>query len=148
MVTKAIHDFFPQQGGGLPTSLVEVAQQVIATGQCTPPGHVELDQTCWPDCAFFELVNQRCERLDSYMNLEPLCEEIFDNLRPVMVYIEFNAGQIAHVVLLVGCDKQSNSFLVYDPKVGQSVKGYNELFSIDGGAWTRTFYSIGYSFHH
>src|SRR5271169_2216832 len=76
MVTKAIHDFFPQQGATLPTALIDVAQQVIATGQCTPPGQAELDQTCWPDCAIFELMNERCERLDNHMDLDPLCQEL------------------------------------------------------------------------
>ncbi len=148
MVTKAVHDFFPEQGSGLPVTLADVAREVIATGKCTPQGQMELDQPCWPDCAIFELINETCERLDKFMELELLCQEILDNLRPVMIYIEFNGGQVAHVVLLVGCDRQNGSFLVYDPKVGRCTKGYNELFSIDGGNWTRTFYRVGYSFRH
>lgn len=149
MVTKAVHDFFPQQGSALPVTLVDVARAVIATGKCTPEGQTELDQSCWPDCAIFELMNQTCERLDRSLELNLACQELLDNLRPIMIYIEFTGGQVAHVVLLVGCDRQTGTFLVYDPKKGgPSMMDYNELLGIDGGNWTRTFYRIGYSFQH
>jgi hypothetical protein len=146
MVMKGLHDFFPAQASHLPTTVEDVAKAVINTGACTPPGQSDLDQRCWPDCAVYELIGEQCTTHGNYIDADLLIQELVQNRRPVMIYIEANGGQIAHVVLIIGYDDHTGFFLVHDPAVGPCKKHYNELFSIDSCSWTKTFYNIGYSF--